>query len=249
MYKPLKGVALTLLKAPQDAPEPPPGSHESVQIFRASPKFLTYRMLKFWVHLAFFVLVEGALIVASFASRKPEASILVVGVAVIAGVQLFLQYFTIRLDFDLRHYIVTDRSLRVREGAMIVREMTITHANVQNLRVVQGPLERLFGISSLEVDTAGGGGAAKQAGHGIGTGHTVRIAGIENAAEIRDTILAHLRKRGGGAGLGDFDDERERHHAAHAAAPADSADLAAALRDVLEAARGLRTAAEARPTR
>ena len=246
MYEPLKRLALTLLKTPHDTPEVPAGSHESVQIFRASPKFLTYRMLTFWIHLAFFVLVEGGLIVVSLASKKPETSILVIGVAVFAGVKLFFDYFAIRMDFDLRYYIVTDRSLRVREGAWIVREMTITHANVQNLRVVQGPLQRLFGIASLEVDTAGGGSAAKQARHQMGSGHTVRIAGIENASEVRDIILAHLRKRGGGTGLGDFDDERERHPAAHAAAPADSAAMAAALRDLLDAARGLRTAAEAK---
>ena len=80
----------------------------------------------------------------------------------------------------------------------------------------------------------------------MGSGHTVRIAGIENASEVRDIILAHLRKRGGGTGLGDVDDERERHPAVHVAGPADSAAIGAALRDLLDAAQGLRVAAEAK---
>ena len=41
----------------------------------------------------------------------------------------------------MRYYIVTDRSQRVRQGAWLLREMTITHANLQNHRLVQGPVE------------------------------------------------------------------------------------------------------------
>jgi hypothetical protein len=87
----------------------------------------------------------------------------------------------------------------------------------------------------------------------------VRLAGIENAAEVRDRILAHLRARGGGTGLGDHDDEPERAGPpAPVAAPAagevlpvaagsSSADaLTAVLRELRDAARGLRSAAERR---
>ena len=58
MYEPLKHLALSILKTPQDAPLPPSGSHESVEIFRASPKYLSYRMLGFWLHCAFVVVAE-----------------------------------------------------------------------------------------------------------------------------------------------------------------------------------------------
>jgi membrane protein YdbS with pleckstrin-like domain len=247
MYEPLKRAALAILRTPHDPPEPPAGSHASVEIFRASPRYLSYRMLGFWVHVAFVVLVELVVVGASVGSGQAAIGAVAVVVAAILCVQLFLDYFAIRLDFDLRHYIVTDRSLRVREGAWVVREMTITHANVQNLRVVQGPVERLFGIAALEVDTAGGGAPSAKAGRTMGSGHTVRLAGIENAAAIRDRILAHLRSRGGGTGLGDVDDEGERRPpSGAAAAPGDAGALTAALRDLRDAARGLRAAAESR---
>jgi membrane protein YdbS with pleckstrin-like domain len=246
MYEPLKRLALSVLKTPHDPPQPPSGSHDSVEIFRASPKYLSYRMLGFWLHLVFVVLAELVLIGVGVASHEGAFGVVAVIVAVYLVVHQFLNYFAIRLDFDLRHYIVTDRSLRVREGAWVVREMTITHANVQNLRVVQGPVQRMFGISALEVDTAGGGGGASaKSRHTMGSGHTVRLAGIENAAEIRDRILAHLRARGGGTGLGDVDDEAERHPSA-AAPAAGSAALVGALRELRDAARSLRAAAESR---
>jgi len=64
------------------------------------------------------------------------------------------------------------------------------------------------------------------------------MAGIENAREIRDRILAHLRAHGGGTGLGDLDDHAD-HHAPAAAGGGSS--LLDAIRDVRDAAHALRS--------
>lgn len=250
MYEPVKRLALHLLKAPTGAPEPPAGSHESVETFRASPRYLTYRMLLFWLRTVFVVLAEMAFLLGAAVSRTPAIAAVTIAFAVVIAVHQAVQYFATRLDFDMRYYIVTDRSVRVRQGAWVVREMTITHANVQNLRVVQGPIERLFGISTLEIDTAGGGGAASGGkGAGMLGGHTIRMAGIENALEVRDRVLAHLRRRGGGAGLGDLDDapsNRTADGVPSAAGARGPSPMLDALRDLRDAARGLRAAAESR---
>ena len=80
-------------------------------------------------------------------------------VALLAFVgQAALTYFSLRLNYEMRWYKVTDRSLRIRAGVWNVHEMTMTFANVQNISITQGPLERLFGISDVRVETAGGGG-------------------------------------------------------------------------------------------
>ena len=67
--------------------------------------------------------------------------------------------------------------------------------------------------------------------------HSVQLRGIENAHAVRDQILALLKAQGGGAGLGDLDDER---------ATALPAGLRERLTEVRDAAAGLRRAAEAR---
>jgi membrane protein YdbS with pleckstrin-like domain len=245
MYGPVKRLALRILRAPSEPPETPPGSHDSVQVFRASPRYLTYRMLGFWVHAVFLILVELAYFGGSIASGRLELSLVGGVVAVVLFFHLCIQYVATRMDFELRYYIVTDRAVRVRQGAWLVREMTITHANVQNLRVVQGPIQRLFRIANLEIDTAGGGGAQAGKGHAMLASHTVHFAGIENAHEVRDIVLAHLRARGGGTGLGDVDDHAERAPQPAPAAPA----MLDVLREVRDAARGLRAAAEARASK
>lgn len=236
LYSALRSVALRLMKTPIDPPEAPAGSHASVQIFRASPRYLTYRLLGYWIFfgLLWFGLLVG--LVAALVAEKPAALVaLVLAGAVIAALQ-FVAYFATRLDFDQRYYVLTDRSLRVRSGAIVVTEMTVTHANVQNLTVAQGPLQKLFGIADLKVQTAGGG--ASQGKHQHDTGHSIQFAGIENASEVRDRVLAYLRQYGGkSAGLGDPDD--------HAGQGLSSRALAA-LRGVHASAAALRRAAELR---
>jgi membrane protein YdbS with pleckstrin-like domain len=210
MYSVLKGTILRLLRAPTDPPEPPAGTHGSVRTFRASPRFLTYRLIVFYLSSA------GALIglligsVATGFEGEWTAFLLIAlsGLPVVVG--LFLGWFSVRIDYDLRYYIVTDRSLRVREGAWTVKEKTITFANVQNMRVVQGPLQRLFKIWDLKVDTAGGGTSKKEKGGG--SSHSVNVAGIEDAHEVRDLILSCLKGAPASSGLGDPDDHDDDAH-------------------------------------
>jgi len=235
MYALLKGLVLALFKAPTEPPPPPAGAHASVEVFRASPRFLAYRMLGLVIGAGIVVLAAVAFAIAALASGEGELLLGSGLLVAIGGSALGLAYFLIHLDYDLRYYVFTDRSLRVREGAWTVQEKTLTYANVQNLHIHQGPLQRLFGIRDLRVDTAGGGGMMKD-GKTMGKGHNVTVAGVENARELRDRVLVHMRTAGTGSGLGDPDDETA------GAGLADPAVLAA-LRAVAAEARALREAA------
>ena len=229
MYTLFKGLALRLMKAPTEPPEPPAGSHDQTRIYRASPKFLTYRLLGFWLIFGLNWLIPWGILLAGLANGETPPVVIGLMLMPALAVFQFCYYFAIRIDYDMRYYIVTDRSLRVREGAFIVKEMTLTYANIQNIRVVQGPLLRFFGIWHLQVDTAGGGGVKE--GQPGTNAHRVRMAGIENAHEVRDTIQRHLRQRGVGAGLGDPDDRDD-----------DSPRTVTSSPEVLEALRALKRA-------
>lgn len=157
-------------------------------------------------------------------------------------VQIPVTYAMARLDFELRWYIVTDRSLRIRSGLASVQEMTMSFANVQQVVVAQGPLQRLLGIADVRVQSAGGGGGGEQQGAHDST-HTGVFHGVENANEIRDLILARLRQFRE-AGLGDPDDQSPP---VVSGAPNDEttpvgSDPLLAAREILEEARALRRA-------
>lgn len=210
LYRALRDPLLRLARAPEGPPDPPAGSDASLQVFRASPRFLAYRLLVLSIVagvLGLAVLVALALLIVE-EEAAAIAGLLAAVVLVLAPILLTF-WFSIRLDYDLRYYMVTDRSLRVREGALIVREKTLTFANVQNLDLHQGPIQRLFGISDLVVETAGGGAAGAGPHGGIARTHGARVAGVENAREIRELIRGHLHGRRD-SGLGDPDDEPGR---------------------------------------
>ena len=239
VYAPIKRAQLALLRAPAGPPDAPAGSHASVEVFRASPRYLTYRVAVLALSGAVGAFALCASLAATIADGEGVAIAVVVLAIVASAVAWLVALFLLRIDFDLRYYVVTDRSLRVREGAWTVAEKTLTYANVQNLRIVQGPIQRLFGISDLRVDTAGGGGSRKGEKHGE-AGHTATLAGIENARLVRDRVLAHVRALQPNAGLGDLEEARR---VGPRAAAGDRAALVLELARLRDAAAGLRRAA------
>lgn len=182
------------------------------------------------------------------ARRLPPWSMDVVAIIellTIAGflAQLPFTLAAVRLDWELRWYIVTDRSLRIRAGLWSLQESTMSFANLQQVEVMQGPLQRLLGIADVRVQSAGGGGGEVKGHEHHDSLHTGVFHGVDNASEIRDLILDRLRHFRA-AGLGDPDD----HHAAPAAespvaaTTEGGADALAAAQQVLAEARALRQA-------
>src|SRR5256885_3318845 len=164
MYKTIRRICEQLLRLPPD-PEPPPGDEASTTIFNAAPNFYRY-LIFLWAlktGLSFFIVVvaivtpavAGAIGLASANHRSAWLLLLIPAIAILilAAISLF-RFVMVRLDFEKRWYVVTDRSLRIREGVLIVREMTINFANIQNIAISQGPLQRVLGISDLRLETA-----------------------------------------------------------------------------------------------
>ena len=203
-YSALRAGILALLRLPAGPPEPPPGG-KVVRIFNASPRYLRYKLVTVFIGALVGLVLAVLLFIGALATGGPLWVAFVVE-SLFSGAVVFFGYFTARLGFEMRYYILTDRSLRIREGVIFLRESTLTFANVQNLRIRQGPIQQLFGISDVLVDTAGGAGGGKDDdGHRMERGHRGTIQGIENPSEIRDLVMDLLRKYRD-AGLGDPDD-------------------------------------------
>jgi membrane protein YdbS with pleckstrin-like domain len=221
IYEQIKDGLLTVLRAPRQPPEPPAGSQESVQIFQAAPKFLTYQIVMWGAGFTVGIFLELLLLVFGHGHENTEWFELVAIYLVLVGtvVGAVIKYFLIRIDYDMRYYVVTDRSLRIRQGALLIDESTFTFANIQNLKIHQGPIERLLGLSNLIVETAGGAGSGAKEGRGqnpFKRGHEGKLRGVANAREVRDQIL-RLLKRYRDAGLGDPED---RHRTVLTSRPA-----------------------------
>lgn len=232
MYETLKSVIMQILQVEAAEPHPPAGHrpHELLRVERADPSYLRLRLFIWKVYA---ILWSISIIVASVALYMVDTRLLlaIIPMVIIATFKAATLYVVSRLDYEMRWYVITERSLLIREGVWNVRETTLTFANAQNVRVTQGPVERLFGISNVEVDTAGGGGKVEENG---ADRHSAVIRGLANPAEVREMILDLLRRHRS-AGLGDPDDATGRQSAPPAPA---------LLAEILEEARVMREAAE-----
>jgi uncharacterized membrane protein YdbT with pleckstrin-like domain len=213
MYNPFRKFCERLLRIPPD-PEPTPGDEASTRLFRAAPKFYKYLLVLWAVKSVVALLVISWAVIGPVAGafaltkhgHKSGLLLLFIPGIVLTGFVVLRAFALamVRLDFEKRWYVVTDRSLRVREGVVAVREMTVTFANIQNISISQGPIQRFLGIADLRVDTAGGGAATegKHAGQSL---HTAWFRGVNNANEVRELIQQRLRQFKD-AGLGDHDE-------------------------------------------
>lgn len=222
------------------APPPVPEGATGVRVFRASDRYLSYRYAL--TTLATLPVLLPALIIAVAVpiASKYEGKIPLWLAIVLPGLYLSVVLFFValafvatRLDYEFHCYVTTDRSMRIRQGIMEQVEATLTYANVQNVRVEQGPLERFFGIASVIVDTAGGASKAgdQQRARGV-------VRGIEDAASLRDQIMEKMRASKS-SGLGDPDDHHDHEPSG------DHLDLSL-LREVRDEARALAKALSAK---
>jgi len=263
IYLQVQKLLLRMLRVPA-APTAPAGAVGSLKVFRAGCNFYRLRIwlwsarqilavlvilfALFFFHLGAHRLLETMRSTLAKGGQRRSAEVVATTEWVVrwfplleiaglgfAVLQMPFTYALIRLDYEQRWYLVTDRSLRIREGLWNVREMTLSFANIQQITLRQGPLQRSLGLADLVVTTAGGGSPAPgQPGASLVPWHTGVLRAVDNADELRDLIQERLRRLRS-AGTGDVDDpERTAPES-----PRPPALPGAELSPVLAAARGL----------
>jgi membrane protein YdbS with pleckstrin-like domain len=224
---------LHLMKVPAE-PQPPDGSAGSARVFRSGRNYYRWRLaLWFSVNVGALILLAAVLfglaqpIKAGPPRSQYIAEVLMVLLVTVFLVSAFFTFLQQRMNYELRWYVVTDRCLRIRSGILNVHEITTTFANIQEVRLSSGPLQKLLGLADVEVHSAGGGSRK-----GSSDSHVARFEGVDNAPEIRDFILVRLRQYRD-SGLGEKDQSRSL---------AFSDGSQAAAQTVLTEARALRAA-------
>ena len=203
-----QGVWLMLaecFKVPRQPPSLPVEPGDFCRTFHPSRQYLSYLKLYFWIGL---VVIDLAILggwIALLVWRPTIAWIAAVPALVIAIVPDIVAYVVIHLRYDNTWYVITNRSLRARRGIWVILEHTITFENVQNVYVRRGPIQTLFGISTIVLETAGS--TAGEAENPFAVGNKAIMQGIDNPEEIRELIMEKVRATRS-AGLGDEKDKR-----------------------------------------
>jgi len=137
---------------------------------------LRFRLLAVWL----VVWAAGATVDQLAFQDLPVAGFLTFGVPVLALTAILTA--PERIYRRLR-YKLTDRLLQVVRGWLFHVDTVVPFVRVQHIDVTRGPLEKMFGVATLVVHTAGTHNSI------------VTLPGLApaRAAEIRDIIREHVR--------------------------------------------------------
>jgi uncharacterized membrane protein YdbT with pleckstrin-like domain len=141
--------------------------------------------------LAFF-LIFGIQIVIFFSETKEENPLIsenyiLVGLPVL--VLLIIGFFVwAKLSYQFYKYALTDDGFRKELGVISKQYVTIPYEKIQNVDITRGIIDRLLGLSVLNIQTAGS-SAPASSGEG-------RLPGLlhEDAEKLRDEIILRIKQ-------------------------------------------------------
>ena len=86
--------------------------------------------------------------------------------------------------YNARGFAMSDDRLRVVRGVLFRADVVVPFSRVQHLDVTQGPIERLFGLATLTLHTAGT------------HNHSVALPGLDHAraSAMREEIRQHVKR-------------------------------------------------------
>ena len=83
-------------------------------------------------------------------------------------------------------YIIDSDSVKMRKGVFWRKRVTVPYTKITNIDVTQGPIQRIFNIGTIHVQTAGAGGAS-------GSQAELNLLGIGDTDGLKDTIMERVR--------------------------------------------------------
>jgi len=83
-------------------------------------------------------------------------------------------------------YIIDDDTVKAQGGVLWKRYVTIPFTKITNLDITQGPVQRIFGIGTIHVQTAGASGQQ-------GAKAELRMLGVRNLQEVKERIMERIK--------------------------------------------------------
>lgn len=111
---------------------------------------------------------------------------LFVWLIVMALVAVWLPAFWSSLEYSIESECVKSNG-----GVFWKKRITVPYNKITNIDITQGPLQRAFGVGTIHVQTAGAGGQQ-------GARAEIRLLGINNLDQVKDTIMEGARGQAAG---------------------------------------------------
>jgi membrane protein YdbS with pleckstrin-like domain len=142
------------------------------------------RTLWFITWAIVFVIITSFWIVTPFFARE---------VVIFFSVFLFLWLVIMILvaiwipaAFKALEYTIDDDGVKMKGGVVWKKYVTVPYSKITNVDITRGPLQRLFNIGTVHVQTAGA--AGKQ-----GEKAELKLAGIRDLEKVREVIIQNIK--------------------------------------------------------
>ena len=152
-------------------------------LHRLDPKiqkvWLIHGVIEMLIALVITLVVVGGVFIAN----APLATVVLVasiGLGITVVVALISVLITPKLLYRIWRYEVTDTELYIQHGLIIKKRSLVPLVRVQDVQTSQGPIMRSYGLSEINVSTAG-------------EGHTIPGLTQEEAETLRDKISVLAR--------------------------------------------------------
>lgn len=107
-------------------------------------------------------------------------------VLIIVFVFFFLFLLYVPAYYNTLEYVIDKDALRMKKGVFWRTRITIPYGKITNLDITQGPVERLYKISHINVQTAGASGGQS------GMPAEMVMSGIADCEAIKNIIMSHI---------------------------------------------------------
>ena len=149
--------------------------------FRPSPQLKKLYYITFFV--VFLVLIVPGAFLALFIPFIVSAAI---GIPFLLG--FLFMFWWMPKYFDTIKYKLTKDDMTWRRGVWFRNTGIVPYNRITNVDIAQGPVSRMLGIASLKIQTAGYSAPNTRSSE-------IRIDGVVNSEEMRETIMSLVRGR------------------------------------------------------
>jgi len=88
--------------------------------------------------------------------------------------------------FKALEYTIDDDGVKMKGGVVWKKYVTVPYSKITNVDITRGPLQRLYNIGTIHVQTAGA--AGKQ-----GEKAELKLAGIRDLEKVREVIIENIK--------------------------------------------------------
>jgi len=117
---------------------------------------------------------------------QENVALLITGYLVLSLLILVIGFVIVIVYTKTMEFQIWGHEVVVKKGVINKTEKHVPYRTVTNISTRYGVFDRLFGIGTVEIETAGKSGQS--------TGPEEKIEGIRNFVEIRDIVLNEIRK-------------------------------------------------------